>query len=101
VFDDRGEVSNAYVLDALSTAPDHNEPWKTLLDRGLVGFVYHAQRIVHIRNVETDPRWQGVPNLPQSGSAIGLPLYRDRMMIGVMMFLHPEVDFFDHRITAT
>jgi signal transduction histidine kinase len=79
-----------------------NQLWDMLYARGLVGFVHHGERTIVIRDISTDPRWPTLlprSELPVNGSAIGLPLNFDGYSSGVMMFVHPEVDAFDTRVT--
>lgn len=84
-------------------APEQNRPelWNPLLKRGVVGFVYHGKRSVIIHNILTDPRWHALPegsNLLQSGSAIGVPISHNEQMYGVLLLIHPQIDYFtdDH-----
>ncbi len=69
--------------------------WETLLSRGLIGFVLHSQRTIVLRNVAADARWINLPELPQNGSAVGIPLHKNGVVFGVMLLLHPLVDYFD------
>lgn len=69
--------------------------WQTLLTQGLIGYVYYDQRIVIIHDICTDSRWPNHPELPQTGSAIGLPLLHGQFVGAVLMVLHPEQEFFD------
>ncbi|MBC7871472.1 MAG: GAF domain-containing protein [Chitinophagaceae bacterium] len=69
--------------------------WETLLARGLIGFVLHSQRTIVLRNVATDARWINLPELPHSGSAVGIPLRQTESILGVMLFMHPLADYFD------
>jgi two-component system, NtrC family, sensor histidine kinase KinB len=103
-FHEDDSIRNAYVLDTEDAPENTSELWETLIEQGLIGFVYHAQRIVTISNITTDPRWPQLPNnpvMPQQGSAIGLPLYNGGDVFGVMLFMHKELDFFgDERIAV-
>jgi two-component system, NtrC family, sensor histidine kinase KinB len=91
-------ISNAYILGADEKTKADADLWNLLLTRGLVGFVRHGQRTVVVRNINADPRWPDlpkVPYIPTRGSAIGLPLQHSDYIYGVLMFVHPEIDFFD------
>lgn len=71
--------------------------WTAFVRYGLVGHVYHSNRTVVIRNVQTDPRWSSLLQMdfmPQSGSAIGVPLSKNEQTFGVLMYIHPKVDYF-------
>ena len=91
-------VHNAYILNKDNIGAESSTLWETLLSQGLIGFVYHGQRTIVIRNIHTDARWPALPddtNFPKTGSAIGIPLRRGAHVFGVMMFIHNEVDFFN------
>lgn len=97
-FRDHNTVENAYIIGADSAEGIGRELWEALLQRGLVGYVYHSDRTVMIRNISTDPRWPQLPDvdfIPETGSAIGLPLSKGSYVLGTMLFIHPQIDFFN------
>ncbi len=99
-FDTEDHVEDALTLDMDSIGTGL---WEHLYDRGLLGFVHHSQRTIIIRNINKDPRWSAPPpnvRAPREGSAIGVPLKAGRVAMGVMMFVHPQVDGFDAKVTA-
>ncbi|RMG73974.1 MAG: GAF domain-containing protein [Chloroflexi bacterium] len=72
--------------------------WDTLFQHGMAGYVYHSRRMVIIWDIANDPRWCGytkLPNLPQTGSAIGLPLLRGQNIYGVFVLIHHEIEHFN------
>jgi two-component system, NtrC family, sensor histidine kinase KinB len=91
IFNPDLTLNNAVALNADTTA----SLWTTLLAAGVVGFAYHSQRTINIRNLSTDPRWIHAPGVPQKGSAIALPLIRDGEPFGVLMLIHDSVDYFN------
>jgi len=96
-FNDQTQIEHVYVCGAPKTEGLTSEIWETLMKRGVVGHVYHGDRVVVIRNLRTDPRWMSLPALdalPQQGSAISLPLNKGRFVFGVLLLLHPEIDYF-------
>jgi NtrC-family two-component system sensor histidine kinase KinB len=97
-FEDHKTVEHVYIIGAADTPENRNrDMWNRLLKHGLVGYVYHSDRIVVVRNIQTDPRWPELPAapiVPSSGSAVGLPLGRGKQTYGVLMYFHPEVDHF-------
>ncbi len=97
-FTDEGQIDQIYVAGVDDTPAAHNrEMWYQLLSRGLVGYVYHSDRHMVIRNISTDPRWSSfkeIEQLPQSGSAVGIPLQKNKIVYAVMLFVHPEIDYF-------
>ena len=102
-FSDDTTIQNAYILNKDSASEEEStELWETLLDQGLIGFVYHAQRTVVIHNIKTDPRWPELPDtsaMPKGGSVIGLPLFRNGDVFGVLVFMHDQTHFFDQTKT--
>lgn len=93
-FRDESTIDDATVY---GTDAD-NRLWESLHGQGLIGYVFYAQRVVNINNIATDPRWpvlDDLENAPEDGSAIGLPLPRGAGTCGVMLFIHPEVAYFD------
>lgn len=69
--------------------------WQTLLTHGLVGYVYYDERVVVIHDISTDSRWPKNPQLPQTGSAIGIPLTNGNFVSAVLLVLHPEIEYFN------
>jgi two-component system, NtrC family, sensor histidine kinase KinB len=97
-FKDSSEPEQIFVLGAPDTPELHKrELWNILLKQGLIGYVYHSDRILTLRNIEADSRWPVLPDsdfFPKQGSAVGIPLEQGTSIIGVLMFLHPQVDYF-------
>lgn len=85
-----------------STVNMTDDVWTRQVQRGLVGFVQHSQRVVNVRDLRTDPRWPNAGEsgpLPVSGSAIGLPLAAPHPA-GVLMLMHPQAEYFnDEHVT--
>lgn len=97
-FNDKTQIEHVYVWGASKTDGLTPEIWETLMKRGVIGHVYHGDRVVVIRNLRTDPRWMSLPTmdvLPQQGSAISLPLNKGRFVFGVLLLLHPDIDYFN------
>lgn len=95
-FDDTGEVKNVYILGANASAQDR-DAWLTLFSHGLLGYVYHSNRQVVLHNITTDLRWalhEAPEILPQTGSAIGIPLTDGEIVCATMIFLHSETNYF-------
>ena len=97
-FRDDGQIDEIYVAGIDDTpATRKREIWHKLLSRGLAGYVYHSDRCVIIRNISTDPRWSSIKEIehfPRSGSAVGIPLQKNNRIYAVMIFVHPEIDYF-------
>lgn len=97
-FDEHSGIDRAFVLDSSRSLP--TEFWEKLLARGLIGFVYHGQRTILIRDVANDPRWPRFSAVPLCGSAIGLPLSDGERIFGVMMLMHTQIDRFNEASIA-
>lgn len=100
-LDDAGEVTNAFILGAEKGDETVRQLWDILIRRGIVGFVHHGQRTIAIRNLTTDPRWPKLPDLPfipGTGSAVGVPLRKNQIIFGVMLLIHPMIDFFSEEM---
>ena len=97
-FGDDDSVTDAYLLGGGGSPDDERALWNLLIERGLAGFVRHSQRTIVLRDLSTDPRWPHLPEaplLPRAGSAVGLPLQKGSRTLGVLIFVHTEVDHFD------
>lgn len=97
-FGDDDTVTDAYLLGGSGSPDNERALWNLLIERGLVGFVRHSQRTIVLRDLRTDPRWPLLPEtplLPCTGSAVGLPLQKGNRVLGVLIFVHSEVDYFD------
>jgi len=98
-FKDQDQVEHIYLLGATSTPDDAGAAlWDSQLKRGLIGYVYYSRRTVVVRNINTDPRWSVKPGYPfylKTGSAIGVPIARGATVYGTMLFVHPDVDYFN------
>lgn len=94
-------IDQAYILGESDNNAHERKLWETLISQGLIGFVAYGHRTVVIRNLQTDPRWPHLPEnafIPGSGSAIGLPLEKNGHMLGVVILVHDQVDYFTHEI---
>lgn len=96
-FRDHQQIENAYIIGSKTADGIGRDVWEAMLKHGLVGFVYHSDRIVTIRNLKTDPRWPQVPQVSsflKQGSAVGIPLQKGAYVYGVIILLSPQIDFF-------
>lgn len=69
--------------------------WQNLLTHGLIGYVYYDERVVVIHDISTDSRWPKTPELPQTGSAVGIPMKNGKFVSAVLLVLHPEIEYFN------
>jgi two-component system, NtrC family, sensor histidine kinase KinB len=101
-FDAENRIQDAYILGSTGDTDKEKQLWNLLINRGLIGFVHHGRRTIVVRDITTDPRWPFLPEsplVPPNGSAIGLPLEKGGQVHGVMILIHPAVDYFTTEIT--
>lgn len=94
---DAQTVAAVYHLNESCMADLSLPGWSHLLRYGLLGHVYYSRRTVALRNISHDPRWIGLPGVkevPETGSAVGLPLMHADAVAGVLILHHPELDYF-------
>lgn len=97
-FDSDNRIQNLYVLGATDDPQGERELWNLVINRGLIGFIHHARRTIVMRDIAEDPRWPQIDSLtlmPQSGSAVGLPLEKNDVVHGVMVLIHESLNYFD------
>lgn len=93
------DIDHIYLMGVDDTPEAHNrEQWRSILSRGLIGYVYHSDRSIVIRNIAVDARWSSfkkIDHMPQSGSAVGIPIEKNGTVYAVIIFAHSEIDYFD------
>lgn len=97
-FDEDDALHHTYLVGIELDGEAANGFWKRLINQGIIGFVQHGQRVVVIRNISADPRWPQLPisaRVPRTGSAIGIPITSEEQLVGVIVLLAPQVDYFD------
>ncbi|MFN8447119.1 MAG: ATP-binding protein [Anaerolineae bacterium] len=90
-FDDGGEVRDVLLPGAEDE--DEQRLWHILLAEGFLGFVQHGQHTIYVRDTRADARWTQLPESWQ-GSAIGIPLMHHSNLLGALIMVHPQVDYF-------
>lgn len=97
-FQEDHVIDRVFVLANSDDGQTQDRPlWNTLLNRGIVGTVYHGARTVVIRNMQTDPRWPDTVNhavFEKGGSVIGLPIMVGARTAAVLLLMHPQIDYF-------
>lgn len=97
-FTSDGDIDHIYLMGVDDTPEAHDRDlWRSVLRRGLIGYVYHSDRSIVIRNIAVDARWSSfkkINHMPQSGSAVGIPLEKNGTVFAVMVFAHSEIDYF-------
>ena len=76
---------------------------RTVLDKGLAGWVIRNKQAAIVHDTQTDPRWHFFPdeaNPPRS--VLCVPFIYDEHVLAVMTLAHPEPDQFDeHHLRLT
>ncbi|MCC6801397.1 MAG: GAF domain-containing protein [Anaerolineae bacterium] len=90
-FDDGGELRDVLLPGA--EAASEQRLWHMLLAEGFLGFVQHGQHTIYVRDTRADARWAHLPESWQ-GSAIGIPLMHHSNLLGALIMLHPQIDYF-------
>lgn len=98
-FTPDNDVEQLYILGADDfTADVRDSIGDILLNHGLVGYVYHSDRSVIIRNLQADARWTLPDNadlMLKQGSAVGVPIKVGNRVFAVMLLMHAQVDYFN------
>ena len=100
-FNSIDAIDEAFILGSDPHAQYERDLWNTLINQGLIGFVLYGKRTVVVRDLQTDPRWPQLPSktlIPRRGSAIGLPQEKGGRLVGVMILIHPEVDYINRAV---
>ncbi|MBZ0293868.1 MAG: GAF domain-containing protein [Anaerolineae bacterium] len=102
-FNSIDAIEQAYILGENADDPNERTLWEILINQGLIGFAVYGRRTVIVRDLQSDPRWPQLPKntfIPYHGSAIGLPLEKNGRILGVMILVHDQVDYFTDEIVA-
>jgi NtrC-family two-component system sensor histidine kinase KinB len=97
-FNSIDAIDEAFILGDAASGQAERDLWNQLINRGLIGFVLYSQRTIVVRDLRTDPRWPQLPStplIPTTGSAVGLPLEKNGRLMGVIILLHEQVDYFN------
>jgi signal transduction histidine kinase len=100
VFNADGKPTDTFTWEMPSIST-HDEQWEFWVYSGIIGLIYHTQRVVIVPNIAVDPRWGNLANqtnLPRHGSALGIPLIHDDAVVGTMVLLHPQVGHFEQDV---
>ena len=72
---------------------------KTVLEKGLAGWVMRHHTIGLVEDTEEDERWLMLPDQPyQARSALSLPIISNEMLLGVLTLLHSKPNHFTKKI---
>ncbi len=96
IFDEQNTPRYTHLIGYHLDAAGEQDFWQTMTTRGLIGFVMHSHRVVIVRNIATDPRWAHMPGVftSHSGSAIGIPVRAGTRLIGTVILVHGQIDYF-------
>ncbi len=93
VLDEAGEPVESIIIVGKQLIENTTEQLKSILERGLAGWVVRNKQGVLIPNTSQDERWLHRPDDDESRtgpkSAISVPLYVREQLAGVMTLVHP------------
>lgn len=89
-------IETIYLLDPEAVP----SVWDPSIERGLAYHVCQTQHTVVIDDIATDVRWAHAPGLPRRGSAIGVPMFRDQRLFGVLMLIHTRIEHFNESLVS-
>jgi sigma-B regulation protein RsbU (phosphoserine phosphatase) len=62
---------------------------KSVLEKGLAGWVKRQRKIGLVHDTENDDRWLFLPDQPYAArSALALPIISDKMLLGILTLIH-------------
>jgi PAS domain S-box-containing protein len=69
----------------------------TVIREGLIGWIIRNRQAVLLADVSKDPRWVPLPDEPAGeGAAVAAPLIHGGRVIGAMLLVSSEADYFSH-----
>jgi sigma-B regulation protein RsbU (phosphoserine phosphatase) len=72
---------------------------KSVLEKGLAGWVMHHRKIGLVNDTEKDDRWLTLPDQPYiARSALALPIISNEMLLGILTLMHSIPDYFTKKI---
>ncbi len=72
---------------------------KSVLEKGLAGWVMRHRKIGLINDTAKDDRWLNLADQPYTArSALALPIISDEMLLGVLTLMHSSPDYFTRKI---
>lgn len=72
---------------------------KSVLEKGLAGWVMRHRRIGLVNDTAKDDRWIDLDDQPYTvGSALALPIISDGMLLGLLTLMHSKPDYFTEKI---
>ena len=95
LLDDDGSVSHKILIRAGLSPKMTEHITHTVLSQGLAGWVIRHKKGDVVTNTASDDRWIILPDDTEPvGSAIGMPLMDDVEVLGVLILVHPEPNYF-------
>ncbi len=95
LLSERGQVTKKISIRAGSQAVVSDQLAPEVFNKGLVGWLIRHNRAETIADTSQDERWITLPDEPEPvGSAIGVPLARADRMVGVLILIHREPNYF-------
>lgn len=95
LLDSDGRVSHKILIRAGLSPKMTEHITHTVLSSGLAGWVIRHKKGDVVENTAEDDRWIILPDDTEPvGSAIGMPLMDDQAVVGVLILVHPNPNYF-------
>lgn len=99
LIDDNQKVTNKFLSRANYPLKIGDRVATDVMTKGLGGWLIKNNRGDYIDNIRKDDRWITLPDdQEETGSAIGVPLSKGELVLGVLILNHPQIGYFteDH-----
>ncbi len=95
LLDTDGKVIESILSRGVTMRENKQHAIGTVLDRGLAGWVYRNRQVGLVSNTAEDERWVTLPAQPyQVGSALCVPLIRNKVVLGILTLMHSQSGHF-------
>jgi PAS domain S-box-containing protein len=98
LFDNRGRLENSLLISGFEIKKQSQATLATLIQTGLVGWVWQHQQGVVINDTGADERWSSDElhaKLFKVGSAVCVPIHLPNRLIGVLTITAPQSNHFN------
>lgn len=104
LLDSEGQISHHILVRRSLPSVVATRVVKSVLEKGLAGWVIREKQGAIIDDTQQDPRWLILPDdEPRSDSVVAVPILKDGTVLGLITLHHPEPGYFSghHLILLT
>ncbi|MBR8834311.1 MAG: SpoIIE family protein phosphatase [Stigonema ocellatum SAG 48.90 = DSM 106950] len=89
LLNSNGDITDS-ILTQLDTTPEVKASLlRSVLDKGIAGWVLRNRQVALITDTETDDRWVMLPNQPYIvRSVLAVPIFKNEELLGILTLLH-------------